>query len=533
MSMRLNFNRPHKSITSFPNIELPNFVVLTGVNGAGKSHLLEAIENGPIQIDDIVVANNPTVPVRRFDWTNLVPQDSGAYPPSQLTTEKHQLWTQFAGIFDIFQQMISQNLGGLDQSSRAKVLGLSSSEIQAVSLDKLVQLGIAPGHVQFVLSQIQQASQNAINIFISQNRHERQRLIDLLNSRISKPIFEINENDFYRSLQGGWQAIDIFQQSFGRLFADYIGVWHSNQLKELAASKGKDVSFFTDTEFEQQYGEPPWDFVNRIFQMASLDFRIKEPEMYEDRVYDPVLIDIVRGTEVRFGSLSSGEKILMSFAFCLYYAKDKRQFMNYPKVLLFDEIDAPLHPSMTQSLLKTIQEVLIEEYGIKVIMTTHSPSTVALAPEESLYAMYKTEGRRIGKTTKDKALSILTSGVPTLSIDYENRRQVFVESQYDVSYYEEIYRHIKKDLIPGISLNFISSGSSPKGDGNCEQVKKFVNELYGAGNKTVYGIIDWDTKNNPNQRVRVLGHRQRYSIENYILDPLLVVALLLREKFIE
>ncbi len=63
--MKLSFLRTHKSITSFPEINLPDFVVLTGVNGAGKSHLLEAIENGSMQIDDVIV-NNQTRPIRRL-----------------------------------------------------------------------------------------------------------------------------------------------------------------------------------------------------------------------------------------------------------------------------------------------------------------------------------------------------------------------------------------------------------------------------------------------------------------------------------
>ncbi len=93
--MRLSFLRVHKSIASFPETELPNFVVLTGVNGAGKSHLLEAIENGSMQIDDIVV-NNQTRPIRRFDWTNLIPQDTGAFAPYQITQERYGFWNEFS-----------------------------------------------------------------------------------------------------------------------------------------------------------------------------------------------------------------------------------------------------------------------------------------------------------------------------------------------------------------------------------------------------------------------------------------------------
>lgn len=130
-----------------------------------------------------------------------------------------------------------------------------------------------------------------------------------------------------------------------------------------------------------------------------------------------------------------------------------------------------------------------------------------------------------------KVRSILTTGVPTLSIDYENRRQVFVESHYDVRFYERLYEKLRGHLIPEVSLNFIASGVG--GNGNCDQVKEVVNQLEKGGNRTVYGIIDWDSTNSGGERIKVLGQEKRYSIENYILDPILIAALLLREKWIE
>ena len=94
--------------------------------------------------------------------------------------------------------------------------------------------------------------------------------------------------------------------------------------------------------------------------------------------------------------------------------------------------------------------------------------------------MNKTEPR-IVKTNKDKAISILTSGVPSLSITYENRRQVFVESKYDVIFYEKIYQKIKHKLEEEISINFISSGVG--GNGNSAQVVDVVTQVSGYGNK--------------------------------------------------
>jgi hypothetical protein len=69
-------------------------------------------------------------------------------------------------------------------------------------------------------------------------------------------------------------------------------------------------------------------------------------------------------------------------------------------------------------------------------------------------------------------------------------------------------------------------------DGGCDRVKSLVGGLVAAGNKTVFGIIDWDLKNEQTGNVVVLGYGNRYSIENYVLDPLLVGALLLRDKLV-
>jgi hypothetical protein len=201
-----------------------------------------------------------------------------------------------------------------------------------------------------------------------------------------------------------------------------------------------------------------------------------------------------------------------------------------------DEPDASLHPSMSKQFLNVIQKVFVEEKGVKVIITTHSPSTVALAPEETLFIVNKT-GIRIEKSTKDKALKILTSGVPSFSVNYENRRQIFVESPNDVLFYEKIYQKLSNELVPDISLSFISSGESRTDKNgmkisNCDQVENITNTLRKAGNNFIWGIIDWDTTSKSSDYVKVLGNGNRYAIENYLFDPILVAALLLREKIV-
>jgi len=64
---------------------------------------------------------------------------------------------------------------------------------------------------------------------------------------------------------------------------------------------------------------------------------------------------------------------------------------------------------------------------------------------------------------------------------------------------------------------------------NCTDVIEVVNNLTRNGNDQIYGIIDWDTSNSSNGKVIVLGEGIRYAIENYLLDPLLMGLLFIRE----
>lgn len=100
-----------------------------------------------------------------------------------------------------------------------------------------------------------------------------------------------------------------------------------------------------------------------------------------------------------------------------------------------------------------------------------------------------------------------------------------------------MYQQLSSFLIPEISLSFISSGESRTDKNgtkisNCSQVINITKTLRKAGNKFVSGIIDWDNYNTSSEAIKVLGNGNRHSIENYILDPLLIGGLLLREKIV-
>ena len=119
---------------------------------------------------------------------------------------------------------------------------------------------------------------------------------------------------------------------------------------------------------------------------------------------------------IAFSELFSEKRTLMALAMLIF----KAQLNNIPpQVLLLDEIDASLHPSMIERMIHVIQTLFIEKYGMKVILATHSPTTVALGPEDSIFVISNEDGQTvIQKQDKRKAintcfqtdLSLLTKG---------------------------------------------------------------------------------------------------------------------------
>jgi energy-coupling factor transporter ATP-binding protein EcfA2 len=526
--MKISLSQPYKSIRSFTETDLPDFVVVTGVNGAGKSQFLQAIENGFLRLEGI--PHNPhTRNIRRFDWTNMVPNDTGAATAIQARQDRANMWSQLAAQTANLTPQLQQIAATYPALS-----DLSIKQLTSLTPVDLANKGFAETDAINAINTIASVSNNIDQTltqqFIQPDPTNRPRLLASLRAATTTRLFALEEEEFYDNFPLSWQPVDMFQQSFARLFVEYQANLTQNDFKGYLNSKGQKHRIYSDDEFVQRYGIPPWDFVNKILATANLTFRINAPDQFGERPYEPTLTDQSTDTKIKFNDLSSGEKILMSFALCLYYAQDNRQIVEYPQVLLFDEIDAPLHPSMTQSLLQTIRNVLVGQHRVKVIMTTHSPSTVALAPDDSLYVMQKDSVNRLSKTAKDRALAILMTGVPSLSISYENRRQVFTESPYDAEFYEAFYEKLKSRLIPEISLTFIAAGGAK--DGGCAHVRDVVSKLHGAGNGTVFGIIDWDCVNSSTDRVKVLGQGLRYSIENYIFDPILIAAFLFRERFV-
>lgn len=551
--MQLNFNSRFKSIQSLPIEELPNFTIITGENGSGKTHLLQALRDGNLRLDDV-----PDKNVAYYTWGNLAPShEQSVSPQNQYIPGYESLFVNLAeGIReDLLAQLRQQvdasvNLDnghltdcvhntGSFLNLPAAIQEVIRSEIAAyrACLVKRLEAGKrgAGFTVQYLNGTVQENYGNTPittsgRVTSGHELTESQCAISLEIMRIKPDFFNLKRTDCLHLYPIIEERIDPFQGSLTKLFATYINERERNDLAEIRYRRGDAESFLTDEQFVARYGTPPWEVLNQVLQEAKLPFQFQKPDPNASKPLRLSLLHTEAQTEIKFSDLSSGERILISLAQFVFLTGYGRQPLAMPELILLDEVDAPLHPSATAELLRFLKQVLVERYNRRVLLTTHSPSTVALAPEESLFVMEK-RSKQLRKVSRDAAIHTLTAGVPVLSVKLENRRHVFVESEYDVQYYEAIVTILRRHLSPEITFLFISSGTN--GDSGCDQVRALVKQLADGGNRIVFGIVDWDKRNYGNERVRVLGLGQRYSIENYLLDPLAIAILAYQLRLVD
>ena len=467
---KVSIKQTHKSIKVVQEFELPDFVVLTGRNGSGKSHLMEIMNMSDkcAMVDDEV---NHLTQVKYIPFNGLNPQVIENCEYVGLTNNRKQAWSNLKQYIDDFRNHYRRINWSIDNY-------MQSDTSRKRILEKWVKL--AGGNV------------------------------DNITEELFDENYEITSNELFSS-----QFASIFKLYQMRLVDNKFN-------KFLNDTEGQNNKVLSEEEFERLYGPKPWELINNMLSRAGLAYKVNHPEGNKKELdFNLHLTDVNSGTEIHVNDLSTGEKVLMSLALSIYNTKEET---SRPDILLLDEPDAALHPEFSKVLVGAIKESIVEEAKVKVIISTHSPMTVALSPEESIFLMDKAKSCPV-KISKQQAINILTKDLDNIRLSYENRRQVFVESQYDVQYYNRIIHLIQEPLsiVPQFLPPKSSSGS------NCDEVSSIVNALRGFGNDLVYGIKDFDGDKHSTEYVLVLGENQRYAIDNYVFDPIYVAFLLVRE----
>lgn len=388
--MKITFQSKNKSIDPFNEIETPDFIVLTGINGSGKSQLLEAIE-----LKQVIINNLNTLKVVRFNFENFRLENEGQHNAQQIYQEVDQAW-------HFFQQQVRQQLHLWKQTIGDTYEKLAEQcTIQNISLWECIDLPEA----------YKQQVRNHFQI----GQHPYVVAILAMIKSLPFSIDEVTQEEFKARYKPFTNKQDFLPATIGKVIWDYYVKYERNEyLKYRNKEHNKTHKVFTESEFTKYHGEKPWEIINKILNtFNTLKYRINTPEgMDLNENFLLTLIHTENPTlQIDFNSLSSGERVLMALVASIYKSKSDQYF---PDVLLLDELDASLHPSMIKNMLNVIQDVFVKN-DVKIILVTHSPTTIALCPEESIYVMNRAGTNRIEKRDRHSALSILTEGFITLN----------------------------------------------------------------------------------------------------------------------
>lgn len=541
--MDLHLNRPYLSIRSFPDVSLPSLTIVMGLNGSGKSHMLQAVANGSMTNSIVAVdpmnphpapgAQSPVRLLANGQAANLAANAHSPMPgmPGQTGGMALSFEQARQTVLEEATARLDGMIGGIGKIARP------GEDVWRLGADEVIRrVGdtINPAAVATIPGIFAEADR-AISTGGRQPHMMRPeitgplRSVPSISSRLGIPALAITAVQARQ--YSPWGSSDQFEPNIAMVFGTYRDTLVRNRLLRMQGEDTGAPAGLSDSEFEAEFGPPPWLLLSDTLHSFGLPYDAAAPDVYEFSHYTFALIKSSTGEPVSFVNLSSGEKVLLHFALSTFQYDEDLITVSRPKVLLLDEMDASLHPEMVHRWLSAINNGLVSEQGMSVILTTHSPTTVALAPETSLYEM-RDGISGLTKITKQDALNRLTFGVPTLSIDFSGQRQVFAESDTDAGIYQRIYSLIKAEIDCTRELAFLSTGMRKKDGGEinsgCTIVRNIVQSLFDAGNKAVYGVVDWDGYAESTDRVKVLAEGSRDGIESVLLDPLLICLLLMK-----
>lgn len=485
--MRIKINKSFKSLIPGKEVELPDFCILTGKNGSGKSHFLEALtqnvaasiydENGkPYNVSD----------VKYIPFNGLNPQID-----------------------------VSCNFENLNQ------FVAECSRVLKQIIRKFVDVSVVTNKNEWFLDQLNSSFHHGFS-----NIPQTQTALKTILEKSGKEFDQLTEDDIRQYIQYlDFEDNTIFNGHFALIFKAYHVKYDDNEYKKYQnATNHTSYNVLSKEQFVELNGPEPWDFVDGILKDAKIPYSVSNPKGTDrDSIFSFKLIDNQKGIEIQPSALSTGEKVLMSLALAIYDSSNNN-IKN--KILLIDEPDAALHPEFSRFLLSTLKNHIVKKAGIKVVITTHSPTTVAMADEECLFEMDKNE-KIPQKVSKEKALSILTAEIPSLRVSIDKRRIVFVESDLDAEFYERVFELLNPSMNLDIQPAFFAPHN--REGTNCGDVKDLMNKL--TNTDGVYGIIDFDNVNHSSGKVKVMGEGgdTRYTKENYLFDPIFVGLAILRD----
>jgi Leucine-rich repeat (LRR) protein/energy-coupling factor transporter ATP-binding protein EcfA2 len=263
----------------------------------------------------------------------------------------------------------------------------------------------------------------------------------------------------------------------------------------------------------------------------------------DDYCQDNFAIEYYLGYDLNIHKLSDGEYLILLIELWRVHAKKlkelnekhSRPVNNKLRILLLDEPDAHIHPSLIKEFIDLITSNELEYLNFQVIMTTHRPATVNFVNLENIYELKLIDdtNKRVIVPVEKKSVIIQNISDDLFYIK-EKFKFIYVEGEKkeDQTFYEFILnlKTNKQKLFP---VKFVEMGGKKfnqlfRIDNNQDLANenKLDEFLFGINDgdylieeaRDFFKIADiYDCMDNYQDNFKRLN---RYCMENYIYDPI-------------
>lgn len=472
---------------------IPSLAVVTGINGAGKTHLMNLLNsadqrNGPGKMPFMNLANpmstrNATI----VSSTNNEPAKLILPQPSNVNS-LDQLIAYFKNTENRLAQskLLNDNIQQIEQNITTYENNLKSEIGNDMKLN--LEDNIKSSNIQILEIKV-----NISNLFVYAYEAELKKIGEKLKikySDLTEKLIIDEANPIFNDLSDETD------------FAAYIKQKEEfDNLKRIKYSKKREFDKSQALEDEPKIHER----INDLFKMFDFNYFVMN---------DPYPIDGTRnggiqftgkgGEIVDYGGLSSGEQMIVKF---IIWAMGEDIRGDRINAMILDEPDAHLHPGMCKMMMEILQEISAPKdknnNGIRVIITTHSPSTVAFSPEESIFVLEKDESgnRTIRASNKKEAITILSEGIFTFESAIEpikiikkteKNNIVCVEGKTDVIHINKAMEKLDRSLDIEV-INLYNAATV------AEFVKSVPNNLLEG--KKIIGLFDNDDEGRQKSKI--------------------------------
>ncbi|MFT6501141.1 MAG: AAA15 family ATPase/GTPase [Crocinitomicaceae bacterium] len=523
------FVRKYLSIEKLQSKTFNDFNIITGLNGAGKTQFLEALNQG-----SIIVKGVPSEQIVYFNYNDFSISGDKEYSRFSKNNRVHY-WDQDVSLFyEGFKKSIIQasNLVIKKTGNKIDKWYLSLARVRTYNIKELIEneedfklIEKLESTEKNIMAQGKYTSEisnlkliELISVYTSENadftelqpeiirykfEQARKQIEDeflIQNKDLAKYIFtNIAIDSIFDFTIDDIQSPFLFLEDLIKEEKNYQILKVNNYLNEVKSTKyDESISYLKADEFISKYGLSPVESINEILKIYNtngysfetnkliLEFGVRS----SDFEFEISLSHKQKGFNASFDTLSSGEKTLIALSFMLYKLGKQKII---PQILLLDEIDSALHPSKIQRLLSVIQNSFIKKHGLKIILATHSPTTIALSPDNCTYILKNSNGvLNIENINKDEAIQILTEGFWTFNED--DQKTSIGYNIENTSLPVMLTEGITDKIIIETAWNKLYNSPLPFYLQECFDAK-FLGNLINRGYDNQDGII----KNNPDQ----------------------------------